>query len=109
MIEKKFRAWHKEHKKYFEVEGFYFPKESVIITGFVLVKLCLVIIEPYVGFDDRDGKGIYVGDLVKDYAGTRYEIIASKDGFRAKDLIGTLHSIFSITPAKIIGNIHDKE
>lgn len=109
MKKHKYRAWHKEHKKYFEVEGFYFPKESVIITGCVTVKLYWVIIEQYVGFDDRDGKGIYVGDLVKDYADTRYEIIAFKDGFRAKDLIGRLHSICSITPAKIIGNIHDKE
>ncbi|WFF74000.1 YopX family protein [Proteiniclasticum sp. QWL-01] len=114
-MELKFRAWVKPENKYLPIASIDFFNEEITVwgCGYENCGLCDdhypmddVILEQYLGFDDKNGRKIFVGDFVK-----------VKDGLRFGDqyeCVGTIlvEDIRSIGSGdyyemEVIGNIHE--
>lgn len=130
MNELKFRAWHKEDKKHYEVVTIHLKEERVTVkTGFGIFGIFdfdEVIIEQYTGKVNSEEIEMCAGDIIRfDYFGSEYgdkeEYLSFKEVIREvyyKDgcfRIRPLHNyameygdcICGLTEWDLMGNIHE--
>ena len=108
MREIKFRAWHKKDKEYFDVDliDWYNEVVSYVFNDYVNQEQSLecfsfdeVIMEQYIGTSDKNGREVYVGDIVKgEITGYVFPIIK-------KDLF--IQEKIKDDSIEVIGNIHE--
>lgn len=117
----KFRAWDKEKKAWIRgAYGFHILGESMLIGGlfqdYSLPDLNNIIIEQFTGLCDKNGKGIYEGDIVElDYASRiwKLEVRWAEHmwawSFYCPHSKQYKHKMFMSNgyTTKIIGNIHE--
>ena len=115
MRELKFRAWLKNYNCYADVLGFEQGKLFVQFQSgerarhrlYVPIEDC--ILEQYTGLKDKNGKEIYVGDIVSVRNKNRKNeddigvVEFGKAAFRCPFLLGKYHS----GQVEVIGNIHE--
>lgn len=111
-MELKFRAWHKERKKYYDVKSIDFEKMYITLIENIKTGTRKVyfnedlIIEQYTGLKDKNGKEIYVGDILKiTLENTRviYKVLGDYKEF-IKD--GVYSSYYKL---EVVGNIHENK
>ena len=104
----KFRAWHKELNLYFEVYKIDFADKYIGLKDknkYFEVSFDEVILEQYTGLKDKNGKEIYVGDIV--------EITFIWDIKEKWNVISQFNfgqwNWDNISTVEIIGNIHENK
>lgn len=110
----KYRAWHKEEKRMYEVTTIYFETKTVMVkyglteTFFDFKDITLI---QSIGFKDKNGKEIFDGDIARlfNLNSNIYEVRWSKFhlGFRyflEGKVLDNIHP--SEEQIEVIGNIH---
>ena len=104
----KFRAWHKEEKKYWDVLQINFQYKTVSVhlneesSFYWELDIKNVIIEQFTGLHDKNHKEIYEGDIVR--LGEMGELLVI-DYLN----IHYLYDIKALVDFKVVGNIHEEE
>lgn len=107
-MELKFRAWHKEHKRYYDVLQILLDLETVLLNDLLNAFECdldEVIIEQFTGCKDKNGTEIYTNDLIGGYR--FYSDDTCYDEEIAK--LTADYAFGSLEDMKIIGNIHENK
>lgn len=120
MRELKFRVWSERQKTYDYKFPYNYMGDFYVSTGGKLfsdfgnsvapeVKQDDFIIEQYTGLKDKNGKEIYVGDILLDGIGEPCEpwIVKFDDGKFIGGIQGVVEDLFELTDLEIIGNIHE--
>ncbi len=110
----KFRIWNNGHNEFIRPDygliGFCYPLDgriAVLTSNSDIIEDC--VIEQYTGLKDKNGKEIYVGDIVSVRNKNRkneYNIGVvefGKAAFRCPFLLGKYHS----GQIEVIGNVHE--
>lgn len=110
MRELKFRAWSNEYDHYcsgLEYDSD-FGWEGILDSEFECQRDLDPLVELYTGLNDKNGKEIYVGDIVRaeDIPKKTYEIIWDDDlAVMMRDCHDRRWEVFQV-PLEVIGNIH---
>ena len=113
MKEPKFRAWSNEHNRYCDFVTLDESRRWIgwIMSSGVYLTTIDINLEQYTGLNDKNGKEIYVGDIVSIRNKNRkneYDIGVvefGKGAFRCPFLLGKYHS----GQVEVIGNVHEND
>lgn len=118
MREIKFRAWNKKLKKMFKIGQItiekgswnYEPENREYIGMSLQYQPSLVLMQ-YTGLQDRNGKEIYEGDIIKISGHTEFKSIVKWENYCWKCGEKSLYNISTIDWANIetIGNIYENK
>ena len=118
MREIKFRAWHKDERRWINLNGFDIFFNGCILEGMVdliyeqgnlkpyPLKVCELV--QYTGLKDQNGKEIYEGDIIKDDWRNSPRVVIFTDAcFMSDYKNGKSQEFIDFEVSEVIGNIYE--